>query len=209
MLENLKIKLMKIAKDAERFNLCSEKTGSFSIRDVSSGYVITTPYNIKFENLTEEQVSIIDLSEKKIKVIGGIEPNRDVLMHVELYKARKDIKAIMHVNPIYTTTFSVISKVIPPILCEAKSYGGYIYVAKYDNTKNIEPGRDVIEKLKTSDACLLESNGVIVISKNIEDILCKAKEVERVAEIYYKSLIANKFNEPKRFSGEELKEYKL
>lgn len=207
MLENLKIKLLKIVKDSERHNLCSENAGSFSIRDESSGYVIIMPSKIKIENLAEEHLCILDLDGNKIKAMDGVEPSSDLQMHIEIYKARKDLRAIMHVHPSYTTSFAVINKVIPPVTYDSASYGGYIYVASYDNAKTPEAAKDLTEKLKTSDACLLESNGVIVVSKDIENVLSKARHVEKVAETYYKALVLNKFKEPKRYTREELVSY--
>lgn len=207
MLENLKIKLVKIAKDAEKYNFCTENTGSFSIRDESSGYVIITPSKIKVENLNEEHVCVVDINGNKIQMIDGIEPSSDLLMHLEVYKARKDLRSIMHIHPTYATTFAVINKVIPPVTYDSANYGGYIYVANYDKTKATEPVKDLIEKLNTSEACLLESNGAIVVSQDIEDILSKAIYVEKVAEIYYKALTLNQFKEPKRFTREELTLY--
>jgi L-ribulose-5-phosphate 4-epimerase len=178
MLDNLKIKLKKIAQDAEKYNLCKEKSGSFSIRDESSGYVIITPSKIKIENLNEEQICIVDLNGNKIKAVDGVEPSSDLSMHLEVYKARKDIRTIMHIHPMYTTIFSVVNKVIPPIIYDSANYGGYIYIANYDKKKVAEPAKDLIEKLNLSDACLLENNGAIVVSREIEDILCKAEHGE-------------------------------
>ncbi|AJH01658.1 aldolase [Clostridium beijerinckii] len=207
MLENLKIKLVKIAKDAEKYNLCTEKSGSFSIRDESSGYVIITPAKIKIEDLKLENICVVDLNGNKIEAIEGIEANSDMLMHLQIYKTRKDVRAFMHIHSVYATTFAVANKVIPPITYDSAYYGGYIYLANYEKTKTIKPANELIERLNTSDACLLESNGAVVISKDIEDILYKARNVEKVAEIYYRALTLNKFKEPKRFTREELVSY--
>lgn len=207
MLENLKIKLLKIAKDSEKYNLCRENTGSFSIRDESSGYVIITPSKVKVEDLNIDSICVVDLGGNKIKVIDGIEPDSDMHMHLEVYKARKDIKAIMHINSVYASIFASCNKVIPPISHDCANYGGYIYVASDINVKDTEYARDLIGKLHLSDACLFESNGAIVVSNDIEDVLSKARYVERVAEIYYKALILNQFREPKRFTRNELTEY--
>lgn len=207
MLENLKIKLIKIAKDAQKYNLCIEKEGSFSIKDESSGYVIITPAKIKIEDLKPEHVCVVDLSGNKIEEIHGVEPNSDMLMHLEVYKDRKDVRAFMHIHSVYATTFALANKVIPPITYDSANYGGYIYVANYEKTKTTKPAKDLIKSLSTSDACLLESGGAVVISKDIEDILSKARYVEKVAEIYYRVLTLNQFKEPKRFTREELMSY--
>jgi L-fuculose-phosphate aldolase len=204
MLQNLKIKLIKIAKDAEKYNLCKEKTGNFSIRDESSGYIIITPSKIKRENLKEEDICVVDLNGNEIEVMDGIRPSSELLLHLEIYKARKDIRAIMHIHSIYATTFAVANKAIPPITYDSANYGGYIYVANYKKTKTIELVKDVIEQLNKSDACLLEKDGVVVVSEDIDDVLLKARYVEEVAEIYYRTLTLNQFKEPERLTREEL-----
>ena len=204
MLQNLKIKLIKIAKDAEKYNLCKEKTGNFSIRDESSGYIIITPSKIKRENLKEENICVVDLNGNEIEVMDGIRPSSELLLHLEIYKARKDIRSIMHIHSIYATTFAVANKAIPPITYDSANYGGYIYVANYKKTKTIELVKDVIEQLNKSDACLLEKDGVVVVSEDIDNVLLKARYVEEVAEIYYRTLTLNQFKEPERLTREEL-----
>ena len=204
MLQNLKIKLIKIAKDAEKYNLCKEKTGNFSIRDESSGYIIITPSKIKRENLKEENICVVDLNGNEIEVMDGIRPSSELLLHLEIYKARKDIRSIAHIHSIYATTFAVANKAIPPITYDSANYGGYIYVANYKKTKTIELVKDVIEQLSKSDACLLEKDGVVVVSEDIDDVLLKARYVEEVAEVYYRTLTLNQFKEPERLTREEL-----
>lgn len=207
MLENLKIKLVKIVKKAEEYNLCLEGAGSFSIRDENSGYIIITPSKMKIDDLAIDHICILDIEGNIINALDGIEPDSDSFLHLELYKAKKEIRAIMHINPIFATAFSVINKVIPPITYDSANYGGYIYSVSNDSTSNVELAKDLIEKLKTTDACLLEGNGTIVISKDIENIVSKGRVVEKTAEVYYRALILNQFKEPKRFNGEKLKLY--
>lgn len=204
MLENLKIKLIKIAKDAERYNLCTERLGTFSIREESSGYVVITPAKIKIQDLKLEHICVVDLNGNKIEASDGIEPNCDMLMHLETYKSKKDIRAFMHIHSVYATTFSVVNKVIPPITYDSAKYGGYIYVVNYGKAKSVGVADELIENLNISNACLLEGNGVVVVSNDIDDVLSKARCVERVAEIYYRVLELNRFKEPKRFTRDEL-----
>ena len=207
MLENLKIKLLKMAKEAEGYNLCKEGIERFSIRDESSGYIIITPAKTEIDNLSEDKICVFDLNGNKIEASHGINPSSDLQMHIEIYKAKKEIRTIMHIHPVYSSTFAVVNKVIPPVTYNAANYGGYIYVGNYNDGKNREAKEDFLEKLKTSDACLLESNGVVIKSNNVEDILFKARCVENVSEIYYKALVLNQFKEPTRLTREELTMY--
>ena len=204
MLENLKFKLIKIIKDSNRFNLCKERTGSFSIRDERTGYVLITPVELKREELKIDNICILDLNGKEIEIPSGFTPSKEAGLHLEIYKNKQEIKSIMHVNPTYTTIFSVANKFIPPILYVSSFYGGYIYVAPYEKIQTEKFYKSPIAPLSKSEACLLERNGVVVISKSVYDIVSKAIYIESVAEIYYKSLILNNFNEPERLTKEEL-----
>lgn len=204
MLENLKFKLIKIVKDSDKIGLCREKTGSFSIRDERTGYVLITPVEMRREELKIEHICIVDLNGKEIEIPSGVTPSEELGIHLEVYKNKDDIRAVMHVNPVYSTIFSVVNKVIPPIVYDARFYGGYIYVAPYERAKSSALCKSVIPPLSKSEACLLERNGVVIISKNVDDIVSKGAYVEKTAEIYYKSLVLNQFNEPERMTREEL-----
>lgn len=206
MLDNLRIKLVKIAKDAEKYGLCKEKTGSFSIRDKSTGYILITPSQVSRDILTPKDICILDLDGKEIEVQKDMKPSREKLIHLEIYKNKKNIRAVMYTHSLYATVFAVANKVIPPIVSDSRHYGGYIYVAPYEKAQTIELAKSVIEPLSKNDACLLERHGVVIVSENIDDVLTKARYVEDVAEIYYKVLVLNQFNEPKRLNFEELKE---
>lgn len=206
MLDNLRIKLVKIAKDAEKYGLCKEKTGSFSIRDKSTGYILITPSQVSRDILTPKDICILDLDGKEIEVQKDMKPSREKLIHLEIYKNKKNILAVMYTHSLYATVFAVANKVIPPIVSDSRHYGGYIYVAPYEKAQTIELAKSVIEPLSKNDACLLERHGVVIVSENIDDVLTKARYVEDVAEIYYKVLVLNQFNEPKRLNFEELKE---
>lgn len=204
MLENLRIKLVKIANEAERYGLCKEKTGNFSIKDQTTGYVLITPSQVNRSKLKQEDICIVDLNGRPIEIKNGMKPSREILMHLEVYKEKKDIRAIMYTHSLYATIFAVANKVIPPIVADSKYYGGYVYVAPYEKAKTIELAKSVIEPLRKSDACLLERHGILVVSNDVDKVLLKARYVEDVAEIYYKALILNKFKEPSRLERDEL-----
>ena len=72
MLQNLKIKIIKMAEDAQKYNLCKEKTGNFSIRDESTGYIIITPTKMQRQNLKEEHICVVDLDGNEIEVMDGV-----------------------------------------------------------------------------------------------------------------------------------------
>jgi L-fuculose-phosphate aldolase len=207
MLENLKKEVVKIAKLADQSGLCRQGSGNFSIRDEETGYVAITPTGVAREELTYHDICIVDLDANVIEIETNVRPTSETLMHLQAYKTRKDVNAVAHTHSHFATSFAVLSKPILPVVYEAVSYGGYVPVAPYGRPGTRELAESVIEPLKESDACLLESHGVVTVDKELKKALLKAHYVEEVAEMYYRTLLLNGGKEPKVVPKEELRKW--
>ncbi|GAA0731801.1 class II aldolase/adducin family protein [Clostridium oceanicum] len=207
MLENLKKAVVKVAKAADKSGLCRHKSGNFSIRDEETGYIVVTPSAVAREELTYHDICVVDIDANVIEIETDVRPTSELLLHLEAYKTREDISAIVHTHSHFATAFSVLSKEIPPIVYEAVSYGGTVHVAPYGRPGTTKLAKSVIEPLKLSDACLLEKHGVVSVAKDIDTALLNAHYIEEVAEVYYRSLLLNNGEEPEQLPVEELKKW--
>lgn len=207
MLEDLKKKLVKIAKEADESGLCKHKSGNFSIKDEKTSYIVVSPSGVAREDLTFHDICVVDMNANVIEIETNVKPTSELLMHLEAYKARPDINAIVHTHSRYATSFAVLKKEILPVIYEAMYYGGRTPVAPYERPGTKALAESIIEPIKISDACLLESHGVVTVDKNIEDALLKAQYVEEVAEVYYRTLMLNGRKEPESLPIEELKKW--
>ena len=212
MLEDLKRKLVKIAKEADEAGLCKHKSGNFSIRDEKSGYILVTPSAVSREELTENHICVVDMNLNLLEVNEKVRPTSELLMHIEVYKSRKDVKAIVHTHSKFATAFSVLNKEIPPIVYEVVNViegDGVIKVAPYKRPGTIELAKSIVNIIKKDNACLMANHGVMVVStKDIDDAYLKAEYVEEIAEIYYYAIQINKGKEPRLIPKEELKLWK-
>lgn len=208
MLENLKSKLVEVAKDAETAGLCKHKSGNFSIKDEETGYIVVTPSGISRKELTSRHICVVDMESNLIEVEENVRPTSELLMHIETYKCRPNVKAIVHTHSKYATAFSVVDKEIPPIVYEIVNViggDGNIRVSPYEKPGTLELAKSVLPIIKDSDACLMANHGVMAVSeKDIDDAYLKAAYVEEVAEIYYLSLQINKGKEPSLIPSQDL-----
>ncbi|MFD3157733.1 class II aldolase/adducin family protein [Haloimpatiens sp. FM7330] len=207
MLENLKKDVVRIAKAADESGLCRHKSGNFSIRDKETGYIVVTPSAVAREDLTYHDICVVDINANAIEIETNVRPTSELLLHLEAYKTREDINAVVHTHSHFATAFAVLSKEIPPIVYEAVSYGGKVPVAPYGRPGTRKLAESVIEPLKVSNACLLENHGVVTIANDIDTALLNANYVEEVAEVYYRTLLINNGKEPKPLSSEELQKW--
>ncbi len=211
MLEDLKIKLIEIAKQAEAEGLCKHKSGNFSIKDDKTGYVVVSPSGISRDDLTPDHICVVDMDANVVEAKENVKPTSELLMHLEAYKCREDIRAIVHTHSKTATAFSVLSKEIPPIIYEIVNVvggSGTIEVAPYARPGTQALAKNIIEPIRKTDACLMAHHGVLAVStEDIEDALLKAAYVEEVAEVYCKALLINNGKEPETIPEDELRRW--
>lgn len=208
MLDELKKKVVQIAKQADKDGLCKHKSGNFSIIDRKLGCIAVSPSGIAREDLTFEDVCIVDMNLNVIERKNNVKPSSEVLMHLYAYNTRKDINAVVHTHSRFATVFAVLNKEIPPIVYEANYYGGTVPVASYGRPGTKELAENIVEPLKNTNACLLKSHGVITVGNDLDEAYLNAQYVEEIAEVYYRTLLLNKLSEPETLPIEELKKWK-
>lgn len=209
MLEILKEKVVKTAGKAERLSMCRHKSGNFSIFDPETGYVVITPSGISRDVLGPEHICVMNLEGRVIERREDVKPSSEALMHLYIYKARKDLRAVVHTHACYSTAFAILNKPIPPIVYECAWLGrtGTVPVAPYARAGTIELAEKVAKVMKEYDCCLMESHGAIAASSTIEDALLRAQYVEDNAKLYYITLAAGGGEEPRTLPAEELEKW--
>lgn len=210
MLEELKKEVVKIAKEADQSGLCKHKSGNFSIRDKETGYVVVTPAAVDRAELTYHDICVVDLDANVIEAVTDLKPTSELLMHLEIYKTREDVEAVVHTHSRIATSFAVVNKPIPAIIYECATLGlkdAMIPVAPYGRPGTRELSNSVIEPIKRSDCILLEAHGTVAVDSVPKNALLKAHYIEELAEVYYRALVIGGGKEPRAFAPEELERW--
>jgi L-fuculose-phosphate aldolase len=210
MLEELKKEVVKIAKEADQSGLCKHKSGNFSIRDKETGYVVVTPAAVDRAELTYHDICVVDLDANVIEAVTDLKPTSELLMHLEIYKTREDVGAVVHTHSRIATSFAVVNKPIPAIIYECATLGlkdAMIPVAPYGRPGTRELSNSVIEPIKRSDCILLEAHGAVAVDSESKNALLKAHYIEELAEVYYRALVIGGGKEPRAFAPEELERW--
>ncbi|WP_315108042.1 class II aldolase/adducin family protein [Clostridium intestinale] len=210
MLEELKKEVVKIAKEADQSGLCKHKSGNFSIRDKETGYVVVTPAAVDRAELTYHDICVVDLDANVIEAVTDLKPTSELLMHLEIYKTREDVGAVVHTHSRIATSFAVVNKPIPAIIYECATLGlkdAMIPVAPYGRPGTRELSNSIIEPIKRSDCILLEAHGTVAVDSEPKNALLKAHYIEELAEVYYRALVIGGGKEPRTFAPEELEKW--
>ena len=158
MLEELKRRVMEVAKKAQREGMCKHKSGNFSARDKETGYVVITPTSVDREDLQVRDMVVMDLDANVIENPTGLRPTSESLMHLAIYKTRPDVMAVAHTHSQYATTFAILNKPIPAVVYELtnlKCSKARIPVAPYGRPGTPALAESVVEPIQEAEVCLM------------------------------------------------------
>jgi L-fuculose-phosphate aldolase len=144
--------------------------GNISGREGDLVYLSPTGYDV--DHIAENEWAVVDL--KKEKQVRGLRPTCEVEMHLNIFKARPDVKLVCHAHP--ATTIGIISagqKIIPftpdfVALVDRVEYLPFIIPAGH------ELAVAVAEAFKTGvNVVCLRNHGAIALGKTAREALTR------------------------------------
>ena len=117
-------------------------------------------------------------------VDGSKKPSSEKKLHIEFYKQREDINAIIHVHPVFLSSFAAARKALDePVLAENVFYFGQIPLAEYA----LPSSDDLVDKtalyFKDYNAVLMANHGVIVGDVDFKQAYLKLELAETYAQV--------------------------
>jgi L-fuculose-phosphate aldolase len=130
-------------------------------------------------------------------------PSSETPMHLEVYKQRPDVRAVIHAHPIFATALTVAGLDFPDdTLPEVALTLRHIPVSAYAAPSSHEDA-DVIRLLiRDHNAILLRQHGSLTIGKNLDEALIHLERIEHVAEVFHH---ARQLGNVARIPSEELR----
>jgi len=181
-LDILKQKVLDVSKLAYREGLFAGTSGNLSALDRESGRVVITPTSIRYDVMTLEDMVVLSLDGSVVD--GHRKPSSEWRMHLEIYRSRKDVGAVVHTHSPFATSFAVARKPVPLVLIEMIPFiGGDIPVAEFALPGSAELGLEALKVLEKRNACLLMNHGVLAIGTTIEQAHLRAVYTEDAAKI--------------------------
>jgi L-ribulose-5-phosphate 4-epimerase len=154
--------------------------GNVSGRDPASGMVVIKPSGILFEDLSPENMIVLDPDGKVLE--GDLKPSSDTWSHLYIYRNRAEINGVVHTHSRYATAFAAVGRPIPVVLTAmADEFGGPIPCGGFAIIGNEDIGKVVLDSIGSCSAVLLKNHGVFTIGKTVESAVKSAVMVEDVA----------------------------
>ena len=176
--------------------------GNVSARDPETGLVYLTPSGMAYNSIGAADV-VVCAPDGTI-ASGTRKPTVEKEMHLAIYRARRDVNAIVHTHPIYSMVYACRGKDIPLFTDEAaQTLGDTCRTAKYALPGSIELAENVCEALgEKANACLLRSHGALCVGGDMDTALRVCTVLEITARIGY--MIESVGDTPEPISGENI-----
>src|SRR4030042_5206221 len=187
LLEELRKEVCRLPAKLTRNYLGAWTSGNVSGRDQETGLVIIKPSGMRYEDLTPENMVVVDLDGKVVE--GKYKPSSDTLAHTYIYRHRSDVNGVVHTHSTFATAWAAAGNPIPPVLTAiCDEFGGPIPVGAYARIGSDEIGKEILSSIGTSPPILMKNHGVFPIGKTPEAAVKAAVMVEDGAQTVFFAL---------------------
>ena len=159
--------------------------GNISVR-LDGQRLMTTPTAVSKGFMSPDMMVITDLDGRKIS--GDRNASSELKMHLEVYRHRPDVRAVVHAHPPTATGFAVAG--IPldrAVLAEVITTLGSIPIAEYATPSTEELPAAVRRYIKAHDGLLLANHGALAVAGDVYAAYYRMETIEHFATI---SLVA-------------------
>ncbi len=170
------------------------KSGNVSLRLPSGDgreLLAITPSGREYDLLGVDDIPVVDFAARPVE--GSLAPSIETMMHIGIYKARKNIGAVIHTHSVFASVMAVAGLEIPAILeDQIILIGGEIKLAKYAVSGSDELVENVIAALGKRQAVLLANHGAVGIGRTMHEAFTACELLEKTAKIYFYALALGK-----------------
>ena len=197
--EALRADIVEIGRRMYARGYTASNDGNISVR-MGPDRLLMTPKSVCKGFMTPDMMCVTDLNGTKIS--GDRDPSSEALMHLEVYRQRPDVNAVVHAHPPIATGFAVAG--IPldrAVLAEVLTTLGSIPLAEYATPSTSELPDAIRKYVKAHDGMLLANHGALTIGTDLYSAYYKMETIEHFAHI---SLVARMLGRENLISREEV-----
>ena len=161
--------------------------GNLSVR-LGPDRLLVTPSGLSKGFFSSDDLVVLRLDGEPVSRSGGRgrgqRPSSEILMHLEVYRQRPDVNAVVHAHPPLATAFSIAGVslarcVIPEVIV---TLGG-ILTTEYATPGTAEVPETIRQAIQHHDAIILTHHGSLTVGRTLWEAYLRLEKVEHTAQI--------------------------
>ncbi len=175
-------------------HLLTSSDGNISVR-LGGERVLITAAGICKGRMDSDDLLVMDLTGEVIDSAKNRKPSSETPMHLEVYKQRSDIFAVIHSHPIFATALTVSGLEFPAdILPEVMRTLKNVPITSYASPSSHEDAEVIRPWIRNHDAIVLRQHGSLTVGKNLDEALIHLERIEHVAEVFWRAFMLGNVN---------------
>jgi len=164
--------------------LVSAAGGNVSVR--LGNTVLITASNVSLREVTADGVVLCDMDGKVLEGNPGLKPSKETGFHLNIYRNRPGVGAVVHAHPCYATAFSIGGEKLPLLTASAR-----LKLAEVPSIPEALPGseelaenvRRAVTEHPDAFAYIIRAHGIVTMGKTLEESFKLAELLEDTAKI--------------------------
>lgn len=155
-------------------------SGNVSVRVDDT--VLVTPSGVPYDRLAPDDITGVDLDGRQ--VLGTLVPTSELPMHLAVYRADGDARAVVHTHAVHATAVSLLVPELPLVHYMAAALGGPVRVAPYAAYGTDELARNMLAALTDRTGCLLQNHGTITYGASLDQAYDRTAQLEWMCRLW-------------------------
>lgn len=160
-------------------NLTWGTSGNISVREGDHIYV--TASGTVIGDLHEEDITVVDLEGK---VLEGKKPSKETGMHLEVYRKRPEVAAVLHASPFWTTFAACTTmEMKTDLFIESMYYDEKLLRVPYFHAGSSALAEAVSQVAEKTHVILMEHHGMLCYDRNLKECRSALEVTENVCRM--------------------------
>jgi L-fuculose-phosphate aldolase len=182
--KDLRAAIVETGRIAYEKELMVSNDGNISVR-LKDGHVLITPTGVCKGRMEPDDLLIVDVQGNVIKCSADptLKVSSEQPMHLEVYRQRPDVRAVIHAHPPFSTALTIAQKEFhTDVLPEVVVLLGEIPVTEFALPSSPENALAIRRLIVNHDALMIRQHGSLTVGRHLEDALNHLERLEHVAK---------------------------
>jgi L-fuculose-phosphate aldolase len=158
-------------------------SGNLSAR-LDPDRLLATPSGLPKGFLEPDQLIVVNTRGDLVRGAPGLKPTSELLMHLEAYRRRPDVNAVVHAHPVTSVALSIAGVSLAEcVIPEAVVVLGVIPTAPYATPSSAENQRAISDLILGHDAIVLQYHGSLTVGRDLMEAYLRLETLEHTAKI--------------------------
>jgi L-fuculose-phosphate aldolase len=178
---SLRNDLIRINRIVTEQGLIRSSDGNISVR-LDCDSLLITPSGVYKRSMDPEDVIMIDMEGKVVRARANLHPSSETLMHLEVYRQRPDVNAVIHAHPPFSTALTISGKPFPvEYIPEVLIALGDVPIAVYATPGTRGMAESIHDLILVHNCILLSHHGSLSVGKSLDEALIALERMEHAA----------------------------